>query len=297
MLLRRVSRNVVPPRQRRLVESLLGKVLGSYWKTLYFQHIDKTSLKDLSRVPAFDPGLKLVPFFISEPGVVFDIGANVGTYTYVLEKVVGPQFTYALEPLPQLSSRLRRLFPETKILSIALSDAEGTLDLKVPIVDGYPHWGRSTLEQFGSPEPGETGAVFEQVRVQTLDGLCERMNIQDIRFLKIDVEGHEYKVLRGARNVLAAWRPVLLVEIEQRHHSEPISQIFSWIIGQGYSCYFYDVQQMLLRPLDEFLVELNQRLEKSRGIHINNFFFINTDRAHQYIDRVNCAIQHNSRCE
>lgn len=290
-LLRRAYRSILPPREREILTSLVRKILGRHWKTFYFGDIDRMTLESVSGGPAFDAGLKIAPLFLSRPGAVFDIGANAGRYTYVLERAAGAGSTYAFEPISQLSSRLMRIFPEVHVLNMALSDAEGSLDLRIPIVDGVPFWGRSTLERFHFTEPGETGTMVQQVSVKTLDALCEEMKIQDVRFIKIDVEGHEHNVLRGATNTLAAWHPVLLVEIEQRHHLEPVGELFAWIRKQGYSGFFYDAHRALIRPIEQFAVDSNQRLDDHGSTnYINNFYFVESDTAREMVDNVNRRI-------
>ena len=281
---------MLPPRQRQVIASMLESVLGSHWKVVRFRRIDQTALSTLSEHRIFEPELKLVPLFISKPGAVFDIGANVGEYTYVLEKAVGSRRTFAIEPVPQLTARLKRLFPQVRVLSVALSDGDGTRNLKIPIVDGKPLLTRSTLEEFS--EPNETGGIFEHVQIQTLDALCESMNVADVAFMKIDVEGHELKVLQGASGVLTRCHPTLLVEIEQRHHSESISKLFSWIGEQEYSGFFYHAQQMLFLPIKDFSVNSHQRLEAlGTARYINNFFFVHRNAAESVLQLVRPAIQ------
>jgi FkbM family methyltransferase len=290
MINKQTFRRILPLRQRQLVASTLQNVLGPRWKPIAFRHIDQTSMSALSRRRVFEPELKLVPFFISKPGAVFDIGANLGEYTYVLEKTVGPRRTYSIEPIPQLSAKLTRLFPEVKVLNLALSDTAGTQSLKIPIIDGNPVWSRSTLEQFS--EAGETGSIFEQVRLQTLDSLCEEINVRDVAFIKIDVEGHEQKVLNGATKVMARCHPVLLVEIEQRHHTEPIACIFSWIQKHGYSGLFYDLRRMSLRPIAEFSIDSGRVETLGTADFVNNFFFVKHEAAHHIMEAVLSATRH-----
>jgi FkbM family methyltransferase len=279
-----------PLRPKQLVAAALQNVLGWRWTARVFRHIDRASLTALPERRVFEPELKLVPFLITKPGVVFDIGANVGEYTYVLAKTVGPRFTYAVEPVPQLSSRLVRLFPGVTVLNLAMSDAEDTQTLKIPVIDGKPLWSRSTLEQIS--EAGEAGAIFEQVRLRTLDALCDEFKISDVAFIKIDVEGHEQKVLHGATKLLARCRPVLLVEIEQRHHPEPITGIFSWMRDRGYSGFFYDSRRMALRPVGEFSIDADQRIEMlGTAEYVNNFFFVRENAAENLIAAVHRAVR------
>jgi FkbM family methyltransferase len=290
MIKKETFRRILPLRQRQLVVATLEKVLGARWKPIAFRYIDQTSLTALSRRRVFEPELKLVPFFISKPGAVFDIGANVGQYTYVLEKTVGARHTYSIEPVPQLCSKLMRLFPEVKVLNLALSETEGTQSLKIPVIAGSPLWSRSTLERFS--EPGEESSIFEHVHLRTLDALCDENNVRDVAFIKVDVEGHEQKVLNGATKVIARFHPVLLVEIEQRHYAQPIADLFSWIQKQGYSGLFYDVRRMSLRPIAEFSIDSDQRVETlGTADYVNNFFFVREDAAHNITDAVHRAIR------
>jgi FkbM family methyltransferase len=273
MSMRSSIRRLVPHAPRQFASTLLLRILRSHWKSIGFRHIDQTPLSALSECKLFEPELKLLPLFISKPGFVFDVGANRGEYTYVLEKTVGPEYTYAIEPLPRLCSKLRILFPKAHILNMALSDASGTLTLKTPIIQGSPLWTRSTLERFVDEE--EMGAVFEEVPVLPLDLLCEQLQIRDVRLIKIDVEGHEKRVLFGALNILRTSHPVLLVEIEQRHHAEPITELFSWIQEQGYCGLFFERETLSLRSVKEFSVGRHQQLQHlDSGQYINNFFFV-----------------------
>jgi FkbM family methyltransferase len=283
-------RRFVPDAPREFASAVLRRVLGSRWTSIGFRHIDRTPLRALSKSKLFEPELKLLPLIVTKPGFVFDVGANIGEYTYVLGKAVGPENVYAIEPLPQLCSRLRTLFPKAHVLKMALSDAAGTLTLKTPIIKGSPLWTRSTLERF--IDDGETGAVLEEVPVMPLDLLCEQLRVRDIALIKIDVEGHEKRVLLGALGILRTCHPALLVEIEQRHHTEPIAELFSWIQGQGYRGLFFDCQTMSLRSVEEFSVGRHQQLENlGSGHYINNFFFLDELSAKTMLDIVNQAVR------
>ena len=112
-----------------------------------------------------------------------------------------------------------------------------------------------------------------------LDVMLERLDafeFLDLMFVKIDVEGAELDVLRGGAETLRRCRPLLLVEIEQRHHREPIAEVFEQIALFGYDGAFLDGSGRL-RPLSAFDVErwqLEAVLRPDRGQpYINNFFF------------------------
>jgi hypothetical protein len=80
-------------------------------------------------------------------------------------------------------------------------------------------------------------------------------SFQDVSFIKIDVEGHELSVLEGGVRTIANNRPVLWVEIEQRHLSRPMSDVFEFIKSLGYDGGFYDGT---FQPLEKFRYEIHQ---------------------------------------
>jgi FkbM family methyltransferase len=246
---------------------------GPHWKSVVFGHIDRTPLAVVSQNRPFEPELQILPMLIRGPGAVFDVGANRGEYTYVFEKTVGAVNTYAIEPLPRLCSQLRRLFPEAHILNLGLSDSASKLTLKTPVIHGSPMWTRSTFEHF--VEDDESGALLEEVRVTTLDLLCDELRIADVACIKIDVEGHEKSVLQGAARTLKTYRPLLLVEIEQKHHSEPIANVFFLLEQFRYQGFFFDSSTISLRPIRDFSAETHQQREAlGSPRYVNNFFFI-----------------------
>jgi hypothetical protein len=112
--------------------------------------------------------------------------------------------------------------------------------LRVPWEDGGEHPALGTLA-----EGNELGGrqKYSNIRARPvatgrLDTvLAERLPpTETLGFIKIDVEGHEHAVLRGAAASIMRHRPVLLVEIESRHGSD-IEAIFAMLIGLGYRAF------------------------------------------------------------
>jgi FkbM family methyltransferase len=144
---------------------------------------------------------------ILAPGqVVYDLGAASGFYTLIAARAVTRDgLVVAIEPLPSNVARLRRNLDlnelgNVHVLAVAVSDQPGHA-----IVGGRTG---DPLQAVVS-EAGDGTAV----EVVTLDGLIESSRIPPPALVKIDVEGDELAILRGARHTLGQHRPLLLIEV------------------------------------------------------------------------------------
>ncbi len=145
-----------------------------------------------------------LPKAIGGPKLLFlDVGANVGYYTGILLQQFPTAFIHAFEPHPRNYSRLLgNAFPaqRAKCHNIALGESKGSLILYDHAdQDGTQH--ASLYEATFTEFHGRVAATTE-VPVETLDEVAAREGITYIDFLKIDTEGHELAVLRGASRLL-----------------------------------------------------------------------------------------------
>jgi len=144
--------------------------------------------------------------------VVLDVGANVGNYSRTILKIAPDARVYCFEPHPANVSRLESaLGSSVTVVPVAVGSAPGTLEL-------FDYEGTT-----GSSHASLHKEVFEQilqrphhsqcVPVTTIDEFVEQRGIDAIALLKVDVEGHEYEVLKGAARVIRE-RKVDLVQFE-----------------------------------------------------------------------------------
>ncbi|HXU29407.1 MAG TPA: FkbM family methyltransferase, partial [Thermoanaerobaculia bacterium] len=144
---------------------------------------------------------RLLARLLSPGDRVADVGANLGYYALLFARAVGPGGRIdCFEPEPQNletlaeNVRLNRLGESVRIHPVAVGEAAGNVRL----------------------DPGLNGVVTEhgalEVPVRRLDDLDELLD-PPVDLLKIDVEGYEGPVLRGAEKLLARARPALFVEI------------------------------------------------------------------------------------
>ncbi len=209
--------------------------------------------------------VRLLPHLVDPKRVSVDVGANKGVYTYFLAR--RSRHVHAFEPNPKLFTVLRRTMgrsPAATLSPLALSDQAGAAELRVPRrASGYSNQG-SSLSAVKVPDN------FRAVTVQTAP--LDDLGISDIGFMKIDVEGFESQVLQGARETIARDRPVLLIEMEERHRRQPIEAAIAEVEAFGY-------RGLVLRhghliDLTDFDAERYHRAPVTHADYINNFIFL-----------------------
>ncbi|MBZ5568034.1 MAG: class I SAM-dependent methyltransferase [Acidobacteriia bacterium] len=149
------------------------------------------------------------------PGMVFiDVGANIGLYTLFAATLVESRGTVlALEPsrreFRHLSDNLRlNAAHNVRALPLAASHLSSVTEL---LVAEAAHAGHNTLGGFAYDNVA--AEARQPVSTTTLDSLVQEQRLARVDVIKIDVEGHEWFVLQGARDTLARFRPVLLLEV------------------------------------------------------------------------------------
>lgn len=204
-----------------------------------------------------------------------DIGANNGIYSYALSKL--SKKVEAFEPqiwcCEIISAYSQSIGNKIDVHNVGLSDAEGYLTLHIPLIDGKLHRG------FASFKEVEEKCQCLTVSIRKLDDY----NFRDISLIKIDVEGYESQVIRGAKETIVREKPVLLVEIEQRHLGiKPIESVFNEITELGYQgSFFYKGKVLSLSEFSsekyqkQFLEKYNNEYfeSKSKQEYVNNFIF------------------------
>jgi len=204
-----------------------------------------------------------------------DIGAHKGAYLYYMQQQVGPSGkVFAFEPQSILYKYLLKIkkafaWNHVKIEHLALSDVAGNLLLYVPAHKNKQNKtspGASLLKH----TDGTHSIATERVEVVRLDDYCQAKNIMPA-FLKVDVEGNELALFKGAEQLIRSVRPIILVEIEARHiGKEKVLETFSFFKELAYKGFFMD--RTTLRPLSEFSFDKHQNLSKKED-YCNNFIF------------------------
>ena len=225
-----------------------------------------------------EPEMALLSKLVKAEDLVIDIGGNRGIYAYALFRL-GSRLA-VFEPNPDCFRILYDWAARKKnvdVYGVALSSQHGQTQLHIPIDSaGYEHDASASLQfrYAGTSRPVD-------VEVATLDSF----RFQDVKFIKIDVEGHELDVLKGAANTIISSMPVMLIEIEQRHSTNDISEIFGFISLLGYDGFYLDGN--ILRSIVFFDETKDQPTSGPGGKgrrYINNFLFIPRDPS-RFADR------------
>jgi FkbM family methyltransferase len=231
--------------------------------------VDRLPPKALVRIASiqyrfFEPELRHLSDFVPNAKAAVDVGAWWGPWSYWLARRVPRVFTF--EPNSAVFNGLSAAMPSNVTLyNLALSDHEDESSLWAPPT-GKRGEGRASLI-------ARPGWVEQRVRTVTLDSF----SLEDVGFVKIDVEGHELEVLRGASQLVADQRPNILIEVE---HGD-VDGVFAWFAERAYDGTFFDNGWRALAEWDRDRAE--QMSKRQIGMlrasllpkehYINNFLF------------------------
>ena len=285
---KRISDRVYTFTMKSLIQRLLERWFPTLAREIRFRAIRRVPLSNLIHHRLFEPELKLIPSLLQDPeGLCLDIGAHVGEYCYVMEQCVHTSQIYAFEPNPETCTLLRRFFPKIHIENVALSDTQGTAKLSIPIKGQKKYATRGTLERT------ESGDEVIEVPLTTLDSIAATWR-EPISFLKIDVEGHERKVIAGGKKTILRDHPIMLIEIEERHSTQPIAETFKEIEALGYRGFFLNLRAWEFSPVASFDVQAMQNVEMIKSVeYINNFLFVPVNNADLLLTRLSVLLARN----
>jgi FkbM family methyltransferase len=222
-----------------------------------------------------EPELLLLGLLCDKSSAMIDVGANLGVYSYVAAKYADR--VYAIEPIPESAEWLRKTAPaNVSVLEMAASDHEGPQTLYIPTLEGSRIASRASLQS-----DANRGAELKPIEITTAP--LDSMDFGRVGFIKIDVEGHEQAVLRGAAGLIGRQRPAVQVECEERHASDAVASAVRFFAEFGYRGFFWKAEA--LRPIELFDPKRDQQLEKLRNLddwhnrtYINNFLFLDPVR-------------------
>ena len=214
---------------------------------------------------------------LNEGEVAVDIGSNKGAYLYWMRQCVGPSGQcFAFEPQLKLFTYLKKMpslfsWKNVWIEQKGLSSKSGKALLNIP-PNKKGHSPGATLNQ---PEH-KHGFEQKEVVISTLDHYFADLHLPP-DFIKIDVEGHELDVLKGAKAILKRSKPKLLIECEQRHLQDHlVKDVFDLLEQLGYNGSFFYMNKQL--SIKQFVPDRHQKTldgkPHDKANYVNNFYFV-----------------------
>ena len=138
-----------------------------------------------------------------------DVGAHQGTFLREMFTLAPGVRHIAVEPLPKMAARLQREFPDARVVEAAFSDRAG-MAVFHHLVNSPTESGLRRVNSHGDV------SVIEQVTVRVLRLDDVIASDETVSFIKIDTEGAELPVIRGAEATIRRCRPVIVFETGSR---------------------------------------------------------------------------------
>ena len=179
-------------------------------KGSYIAHIFKAAFKQHHKwmKPIFTP-------MLDDESVIFDIGGHSGQYARLLARLAKRGRVYSFEPSGYSQSILNFAikvngFENIDVIPQGLGDAPGTMTLSTPIKSygtfkyGLAHLGERAINEAGHQE---------EVALTTIDDFATEAGLKRLDFIKMDVEGWEYRILLGGTKTIQRYRPIMMIEL------------------------------------------------------------------------------------
>tara|TARA_B110000285_G_C14892309_1_gene499109 strand:- start:44 stop:787 length:744 start_codon:yes stop_codon:yes gene_type:complete len=214
----------------------------------------------------YEKELNIIQRFSDRNKDAVDIGVYRGIYSYKLSQEFN--HVHSFEPnlliFPFLKKNLTKIIKNISLYNYALSNLNGSTKLRIPIRSKA--FFKSNYEELyrlgaASIHTNNTFDKFHSMKVEKKK-LDDIILDKKIGFIKIDVEGHEKEVIEGAKNIIKKNRPVLLVEIEERHSKNKVNDTINYINKFGYVSFYLSENKLL------------ETKNLSNDDKINNFIFI-----------------------
>ena len=197
----------------------------------------------------YEPEIKLIKEFVVTGTDGLDVGIYRGIYSYEISKYAKTVHAFEFNPIifSFLNRNLYKIIKNIRLYNFGLSNKDGKAILRIPIrnklakeenYEEFYEMGRATIHD--NNEFNEFRAF--EVNVKKLDNLQFE---NPISFIKIDVEGHEIEVIEGAIETINKNKPILLVEIQEKHSKKKVIDTIKFINALGYKSYYFNEKELI----------------------------------------------------
>jgi FkbM family methyltransferase len=243
----------------------IGTIIGrqSAVSSAFGTQLRTPTFADLRATRGFVPGnaeIELIRSLSANYPLFMVIGANFGVWVTALAAAHPTAHVYCFEPTPNTFSGLRDNIAlnglrNVTALQLAVSDSAGVLPFQV--TENTSNLNRLAPIKSSAEDQHRgrfIGAHTTEVRSVMLDDFCKDQGVEKIGFLKIDVEGADVCVLRGARDLLRRRAiELMLIEVDPdnlRELGDSLEELASRIAENGYAFHFLQADGSLGAPVD-----------------------------------------------
>jgi FkbM family methyltransferase len=194
------------------------------------------------------------------------VGGNQGTFAYYMAKL--SKIVHVFEPNPICLAEIERIRTRNMIVhETALSDRAGRLPLRFD----PNNTGIGTIEASNKLDNnvGIREVIEREVEIARLDDF----GLEEVAFVKVDVEGHEPAVIRGATGIISQNRPALLIECERRHNETAFEELVATLAPFGYASWRW-ADSRLVPVSNSDLENLQSGIPETNPDYVNNFLFL-----------------------
>jgi FkbM family methyltransferase len=227
--------------------------------------------------------LRLVRHFVRDQRIALDIGSSIGIYARELAKHAPKVF--AFEANPRVAAFARSVARRNvEIINVALSAVDGQMVLRIPI-----NHRNNPVDDLATVEVKNSLQHDKMITINVATKRLDDYDLPSCGFIKIDVEGHEESVLDGAKRVLEVHRPILMIELDDRHNPGTIKRVTDRLSQLSYIAFF--LSDSRLQPFEEFNRHDHQNIKAIKQEHrrkveyINNFIFVPKEAVSTVISR------------
>ena len=195
--------------------------------------------------------------FIKRGHTVIDCGANNGQYTNFFRALVGKEgFVHAFEPVPETFTELQKCTKEYWHFKNYTTNMVGLYKECSNLIAYIPNSISGHASISNHKEVWNSDSIEEiSIQLTTLDSYILNYELEEINFLKIDIEGAELDALRGGEKTLLSHKPTLHLEVNSqllKNYNQKPRELIKFLKPLGYeSFYYYDSNPHLLKSFEE----------------------------------------------
>jgi len=182
---------------------------------------------------------------LANDAVIFDIGANIGSMSLAFAKLTPDGQVYAFEPTTYAFIKLK----ENLSLNPSLAEHINTIQMFASEetasdhkIEAYSSWKIDGSAESAHPLHGGTLKTDQEKNIPaiSLDDFCDENRIQRLDCIKIDTDGHELKVLKGATRTIGKFQPIVIFEIGLyiiQEHGIEFEEYLEFFADHGYTLF------------------------------------------------------------